>query len=140
MDFDCWTGIKIGEKSYIIAEKIRYKEKTSDDVWTEYGLITSKSNDRIWLTIADGGLSCSLSHPVARVSPPQGYRLHDKGMELVTGVWGDTDAAVGDTRVQTARRCSSTRTGRAQRAAPAGRRLLRPTSFPTMHRLPNATG
>ena len=97
MDFDCWTGIKIGEKSYIIAEKIRYKEKTSDDVWTEYGLITSKSNDRIWLTIADGGLSCSLSHPVARVSPPQGYRLHDKGMELVTGVWGDTDAAVGDT-------------------------------------------
>ena len=97
MDFDCWTGIKIGEKSYIIAEKIRYKEKTSDDVWTEYGLITSKSNDRIWLTIADGGLSCSLSHPVARVSPPQGYRLHDRGMELVTGVWGDTDAAVGDT-------------------------------------------
>ena len=97
MDFDCWTGIKIGEKSYIIAEKIRYKEKTSDDVWTEYGLITSNSNDRIWLTIADSGLSCSLSHPVARVSPPQGYRLHDKGMELVTGVWGDTDAAVGDT-------------------------------------------
>lgn len=97
MDFDCWTGLKIKGTSYIIAEKIRYKEKTSDDVWTEYGLITSKSNDRIWLTIADGGLSCSLSHPVARVSPPQGYRLHDRGMELVTGVWGDTDAAVGDT-------------------------------------------
>ena len=97
MDFDCWTGLKIKGTSYIIAEKICYKEKTSDDVWTEYGLITSKSNNRIWLTIADGGLSCSLSHPVARVSPPQGYRLHDKGMELVTGVWGDTDAAVGDT-------------------------------------------
>ena len=97
MDFDCWTGLKIKGTSYIIAEKICYKEKTSDDVWTEYGLITSKSNDRIWLTIADGGLSCSLSHPVARVSPPQGYRLHDRGMELVTGVWGDTDAAVGDT-------------------------------------------
>lgn len=97
MDFDCWTGLKIKGTSYIIAEKICYKEKTSDDVWTEYGLITSKSNDRIWLTIADGGLSCSLSHPVARVSPPQGYRLHDKGMELVTGAWGDTDAAVGDT-------------------------------------------
>jgi hypothetical protein len=97
MDFDCWTGLKIKGTSYIIAEKICYKEKTSDDAWTEYGLITSKSNDRIWLTIADGGLSCSLSHPVARVSPPQGYRLHDRGMELVTGVWGDTDAAVGDT-------------------------------------------
>ena len=97
MDFDCWTGLKIKGTSYIIAEKICYKEKASDDVWTEYGLITSNSNDRIWLTIADSGLSCSLSHPVARVSPPQGYRLHDKGMELVTGVWGDTDAAVGDT-------------------------------------------
>ena len=97
MDFDCWTGLKIKGTSYIIAEKICYKEKASDDVWTEYGLITPKSNDRIWLTIADGGLSCSLSHPVARVSPPQGYRLHDKGMELITGVWGDTDAAVGDT-------------------------------------------
>lgn len=97
MDFDCWTGLKIKGTSYIIAEKICYKEKASDDVWTEYGLITSNSNDRIWLTIADSGLSCSLSHPVDRVSPPQGYRLNDRGMELVTGVWGDTDAAVGDT-------------------------------------------
>ncbi len=44
MEFDCWTGLRIAGKSYIIAEKIRYKEKTSDDVWTEYGLITDKSD------------------------------------------------------------------------------------------------
>ena len=95
MEFDCWTGIKIGEKSYIIAEKIRYKEKTSDDVWTEYGLITEDSNARIWLSIAEGGLSCSLSSPVGN-KVPKGYRLHDSGTEVVTGVWGDTDASVGD--------------------------------------------
>ena len=95
MEFDCWTGIKIGEKSYIIAEKIRYKEKTSDDVWTEYGLITEDSSARIWLSIAEGGLSCSLSSPVGN-KMPKGYRLHDSGTEVVTGVWGDTDASVGD--------------------------------------------
>ena len=95
MEFDCWTGIKIGEKSYIIAEKIRYKEKTSDDVWTEYGLITEDSDARIWLSIAEGGLSCSLSSPVGN-KVPKGCRLHDSGTEVVTGVWGDTDASVGD--------------------------------------------
>ena len=95
MDFDCWTSLKIGEASYIIVEKIRYKEKTSDDVWTEYGLITSESNDRTWLSIADNGLSCSLSAPVGE-KIPRGYRLRDRGTEVVTAVWGDTDAAVGD--------------------------------------------
>ena len=96
MDFDCWTSLKIGEASYIIAEKIRYKEKTSDDVWTEYGLITSDSDARIWLTVADNGFSCSLSTLVTESKPPKGYRLHDTGTQVVTGVWGDTDASVGD--------------------------------------------
>ena len=95
MEFRCWMGVTIEGKSYIIAEKIRYKEKTSDDVWTEYGLVTRESNDRKWLTVADGGLSCSLSAPAGK-KIPQGYRLRDKGTEVVTAVWGDTDAAVGD--------------------------------------------
>ena len=95
MEFRCWMGVTIEGKSYIIAEKIRYKEKTSDDVWTEYGLVTRESNDRTWLSIADNGLSCSLSAPVGE-KIPQGYRLRDRGTEVVTAVWGDTDAAVGD--------------------------------------------
>ena len=96
MDFDCWTSLKIGGISYIIAEKIRYKEKTSDDVWTEYGLITTEGNARTWLSISDGGLSCSLSTAAVGSKPPRGYRLHDSGTQVVTGVWGDTDASVGD--------------------------------------------
>ena len=96
MEFRCWTGLMIEGKSYIIAEKIQYKEKTSDDVWTEYGLITQGSKDRIWLTIADGGLSCSLSVTVEETKPPKGYRLHDAGKQVVTGSWGDTRAAIGD--------------------------------------------
>lgn len=95
MEFRCWMGVSIEGTSYIIAEKIRYKEKTSDDVWTEYGLVTKETNDRKWLSIADGGLSCSLSAPVGK-NVPKGFRLHDKGTEVVTAVWGDTDAAVGD--------------------------------------------
>ena len=95
MEFRCWMGLVIEGTSYIIAEKIRYKEKTSDDVWTEYGLVTEESNDRTWLTVADGGLSCNLSSPAGK-KVPNGFRLHDKGTEVVTGVWGDTDAAVGD--------------------------------------------
>ena len=95
MEFRCWMGVTIEGKSYIIAEKIRYKEKTSDDVWTEYGLVTRESNDRTWLSIADNGLSCSLSAPVGK-KIPRGYRLRDRGTEVVTAVWGDTDAAVGD--------------------------------------------
>ena len=96
MEFDCWTGLRIEGKSYIIAEKIRYKEKTSDDVWTEYGLITTESNARTWLSISDGGLSCSLSTAAVGSKPPRGYHLHDSGTQVVTGVWGDTDASVGD--------------------------------------------
>lgn len=96
MEFDCWTGLRIEGKSYIIAEKICYKEKASDDVWTEYGLITSDSDARIWLTVADNGLSYSLSTLVKESKPPKGYRLHDTGTQVVTGVWGDTDASVGD--------------------------------------------
>ncbi len=95
MEFRCWMGLVIEGKSYIIAEKIQYKEKTSDDVWTEYGLITHESNDRTWLTVADDGLSCNLSSPAGK-KVPNGFHLHDKGTEVVTGVWGDTDAAVGD--------------------------------------------
>ena len=96
MEFDCWSGLLIEGKPYTIVEKIRYKENTSDDVWTEYGLITHESDHRIWLSIADGGLSCTLSVAVEESKPPKGYRLHDVGTEVVTGVWGDTDAAVGD--------------------------------------------
>ena len=96
MELRCWMGVTIEGKSYIIAEKIRYKEKTSDDVWTEYGLITSDSDVRIWLTVADNGFSCSLSTLVKESKPPKGYRLHDTGTQVVTGVWGDTDASVGD--------------------------------------------
>ena len=96
MEFDCWTGLRIEGKSYIIAEKICYKEKASDGVWTEYGLITSDSDARIWLTVADNGLSYSLSTLVKESKPPKGYRLHDTGTQVVTGVWGDTDASVGD--------------------------------------------
>ena len=95
MVFRCWMGLMIEGKSYIIAEKIQYKEKTSDDVWTEYGLVTYESNDRTWLTVADDGLSCNLSSPAGK-KVPNGFHLHDKGTEVVTGVWGDTDAAVGD--------------------------------------------
>lgn len=96
MEFDCWTGLRIEGKSYIVAEKIHYKEKTSDDVWTEYGLITTESNARTWLSISDGGLSCSLSTAAVGSKPPRGYHLHDSGTQVVTGVWGDTDASVGD--------------------------------------------
>ena len=96
MDFDCWTGLRIEGKAYIVAEKIHYKEKTSDDVWTEYGLITTESNTRTWLSISDGGLTCSLSTAAVGSKPPRGYRLHDSGTQVVTGVWGDTDASVGD--------------------------------------------
>ena len=95
MDFDCWTGIKIGTKPCTIVEKIRYKEKTSDDVWTEYKLITNDTNAHIWLSITDDGRSCIISSPAGN-KVPKGYRLHDSGTEVVTGVWGDTDVAVGD--------------------------------------------
>ena len=95
MDFDCWTGIKIGTKPCTIVGKIRYKEKTSDDVWTEYKLITNDTNAHIWLSITDDGLSCIISSSAGN-NVPKGYRLHDSGTEVVTGVWGDTDAAVGD--------------------------------------------
>lgn len=97
MDFDCWTGILVEGKPYTIVEKIRYKEKDTDDTWVEYGLTAEGEPKRQWLSISDGGVTCSLSSAANRTTAPQGCRLHDKGTQVVTGVWGDTDASVGDT-------------------------------------------
>lgn len=97
MEFDCWTGILIEGKPYTIVEKIRYKEKGTDDTWVEYGLTAEGDPKRQWLSISDGGVTCSLSSAANRTTAPQGCRLHDKGEQVVTGVWGDTDASVGDT-------------------------------------------
>ena len=96
MEFDSYTALRIEGKPYIIAEKIRYKEKTSDDTWTEYGLAAEGESGRQWLSVSDGGLSCALSSPVQQTTPPKGYRMADKGTEVVVGVWGDSDASVGD--------------------------------------------
>ena len=97
MEFDCWTGILVEGKPYTIVEKIRYKEKDSDDRWTEYGLVAEGEEKRLWLTVEGDNLSCTLSRTVHRSTAPQGYGLRDKGEQIVTGVWGDTDASVGDT-------------------------------------------
>ncbi|EKU71202.1 DUF4178 domain-containing protein [Selenomonas sp. F0473] len=97
MDFDCWTGILVEGKPYTIVEKIRYKEKGSDDRWTEYGLVAEGEASRMWLTVEGDNLACTLSRTAHRSTAPQGYALRDKGEQVVTGVWGDTDASVGDT-------------------------------------------
>jgi len=95
MEFDCWTGILVEGEPYTIVEKIRYKEKDSDDRWTEYGLTAEGAESRLWLTVE--GDRCTLSRTAHRSTAPQGYGLRDKGEQIVTGVWGDTDASVGDT-------------------------------------------
>ena len=97
MEFDCWTGILVEGKPYTIVEKIRYKEKETDDRWTEYGLTAEGEEKRVWLTVEGDNLACTLSRTVHRSTAPQGYGLRDKGEQVVTGVWGDTDASVGDT-------------------------------------------
>ncbi|MGP1585734.1 MAG: DUF4178 domain-containing protein [Schwartzia sp. (in: firmicutes)] len=96
MEFDCWTGILIEGKPYTIVEKIRYREKASDVRWTEYGLIAGTQEKGWWLSVMDGGLSCTLSRTVPQGTPPKQYRLRDQGKELVVGVWGVSDASVGD--------------------------------------------
>ena len=96
MDFDCWTGLLIEGKPYTIVEKIRYREKASDVRWTEYGLITGTEEKGWWLSVMDGGLSCTLSRTVPQGTAPKQYRLRDQGKELVVGVWGVSDASVGD--------------------------------------------
>ena len=96
MDFDCWTGLLIEGKPYTIVEKIRYREKASDVRWTEYGLITGTEEKGWWLSVMDGSLPCTLSRTVSQVTAPKQYRLRDQGKELVVGVWGVSDASVGD--------------------------------------------
>ena len=44
----------------------------------------------------DGGLHCTLSRTVSQATPPKQFRLCDKGKELVVGIWGVSDASVGD--------------------------------------------
>ena len=96
MDFDCWTGLLIEGKPYTIVEKIRYREKASDVRWTEYGLITGTEEKGWWLSVMDGGLPCTLSRTVSQVTAPKQYQLRDQGKELVIGIWGVSDASVGD--------------------------------------------
>ena len=96
VEFDCWTGLQIENKYFTIVEKINYKEKKSNDCWTEYGLVADPGKERWWLSVMDGGLHCTLSRSVSWVTPPKGYHLHDAGKQVVTGSWGDTRAAIGD--------------------------------------------
>lgn len=96
MDFDCWTGLLIEGKPYTIVEKISYRGKAPNERWTEYGLITETGEEGWWLSVMDGGRHCTLSRTVSQVTPPKQYRLRDKGKEIVVGVWGVSDASVGD--------------------------------------------
>ena len=96
VEFDCWTGLQIENKYFTIVEKINYKEKNSNDCWTEYGLVADPGKERWWLSVMDGGLHCTLSRSVSRVTPPKGYHLYERGVEVIKGVWGDSEASVGE--------------------------------------------
>ena len=78
MEFDCWTGILVEGKPYTIVEKIRYKEKDSDDRWTEYGLVAEGEEKRLWLTVEGDNLSCTLSRTVHRSTGQGGADRHGR--------------------------------------------------------------
>ena len=119
MNFKCYDVVEIQQKRYIVAEVISYQEFIIDSTihydlndenykkdlgvskgiqpWTEYGLMPVNGKDKKWLTIVNGEKEyCTFSEPVLRSTPPKGYRLHDKGVERVTSVEGQSKAREGD--------------------------------------------
>lgn len=84
MEFDCWTGLRIEGKPYIIVEKIRYRDPVrqrhnTGKYWFEYGLKPhledmteikgqkEKAKARYYLTVDDNENSCIFSAEDTRV-------------------------------------------------------------------------
>lgn len=114
MEFDCWTGLRIEGKPYIIVEKIRYRDPVrqrhnTGKYWFEYGLKPhledmteikgqkEKAKARYYLTVDDNENSCIFSAEDTRKTQPGDYSFLEGGLEMVDGVWGDTEASVNDT-------------------------------------------
>ncbi|MBS6542529.1 MAG: DUF4178 domain-containing protein, partial [Veillonella sp.] len=119
MNFKCYDVVEIQGKRYVVGEVISYQEFIVDKTirydlndenykkelgvskgaqsWTEYGLMPVNGTDKKWLTIVNGEKEyCTFSETVLRSTPPAGYRLHDKGIERVVAVEGQSKARSGD--------------------------------------------
>ena len=119
MNFKCYDVVEIQGKRYVVGEVISYQEfivdktirydlndenykkelgvSTGAQSWTEYGLMPVNETDKKWLTIVNGEKEyCTFSEPILRSTPPRGFRLHDKGIERVTSVEGQSKARTGD--------------------------------------------
>ncbi|MDU3191123.1 DUF4178 domain-containing protein [Veillonella parvula] len=113
MKFKCYDVVEIQGKRYVVGEVISYQEFIVDkkirydlndenykkelgvskgaQSWTEYGLMPVNGTDKKWLTIVNGEKEyCTFSETVLRSTPPAGYRLHDKGIERVVAVEGQS--------------------------------------------------
>lgn len=119
MKFNCYDVVEIQGKRYVVTEVISYQESimkstkryTLDDeiynkklgtltraeTWTEYGLKPVEGKNKCWLTIVNGEKEYgTLSQNASRSTPPKGYKLHDKGIQHVISVDGDSNARKGD--------------------------------------------
>ena len=119
MKFNCYDVLEVQGKRYVVGEVISYQEFIVDKTirydlndenykrdlgvskgaqsWTEYGLMPVNGTDKKWLTIVNGEKEyCTFSETVLRSTPPAGYRLHDKGVERVVDVEGQSKARSGD--------------------------------------------
>ena len=96
MEYKCFDVLEIHGQLYTVVEKLSYREKGGQDRWEEYGLKPGKGGGKWWLTVAEGGASCTLSQTVYVKEPPKGFRLRGRGVQAVTCADGETDASVGD--------------------------------------------
>ena len=119
MEFNCYDVLEVQGSRYVVGEVISYQEFIVDKTirydlndenykkelgvskgaqsWTEYGLMPVDGEDKKWLTIVNGEKDyCTFSETILRSTPPKGYRLHDKGIERVVAVEGQSKARSGD--------------------------------------------
>lgn len=96
MKFSCYDILEIQGRRYGGVEIISYKEKNKADTWQEYGLIPEDGGHTWWLTMVDKDNYCTLSQTEASIPENPNFILQEQGIQVVTGVEGDSKASVGD--------------------------------------------
>lgn len=96
MQFSCYDILEIQGRRYGVVEIISYKEKNKADTWREYGLIPADGGRTWWLTLVDKDNYCTLSQTEASIPENPQFILQEQGIQVVTGVEGDSEASIGD--------------------------------------------
>lgn len=96
MEFEYGDVISIKNDIYDVLGKIQYRDaEDNSDIWYEYLLVSENDGEKYWLSWNDREKMYSL-YTKAEITSISSYKMREKGIEIVDGVWGNVDVEIGD--------------------------------------------